>query len=372
MEKKKKIWIAIGICTLIIGLFAINYFVRADKTTTVEVTTLQEEPITDTVIAQGILKLSDEHTVYYEPEKGEIAEILVNEGDDVETGTELIRYENNQLILEQKQNEIQLQISYLQLEDMRKKHKKIDELVEKHKDDEAIQEEHDQISLQHKQMNLEIQQLELQKEMIEKNLSDLVVRSKINGKVIEVNEDAQSLTQAEFARPIIRIGSTNKFIVEGNVSEYDALKIKEGQKVTLTADTVPDESWEGVVKSISYLPVEAAPAGDFSSGATTVQYTVIVEVLDKSINLKPGFNMIMEIVTAEYTANTLPITAVIQEEDKHFVYIVNDQGIVEKIEVKVGSATFETIEIKSGITKEQQVIINPEANIKEGMEVTVE
>lgn len=371
--ERKKIWIAAGIIGLIIGLFAINYFVRAkDKTIPVEVASLSEETMTETIITPGTLQLLDEQVIYYEPEKGEIIEILVAEGDEVEAGTELIRYANDQLLLEQKQNDLQQQSTRLQLENIKKQHKKIDDLLEKHKDDEALQEQHDQISLQHKQVNLELEQLLLQKEMIDKQLANLVVKSEIDGKVIEVNEGAKATSQGDLPRPLMRIGTVNRFIVEGTVSEYDVLKIHPGQKVTLTADTVPDETWQGEVKSISYLPVAPATSGDFSGNATTVQYTVTVEVLDTNFYLKPGFNMIMEILTAKYTANTLPISAVIQEEDRNYVYIVNDTRIVEKREVKVGSASFETIEIKSGLESDEQVIINPTDDIQEGMEVTVQ
>jgi len=67
----------------------------------------------------GTLKLASEQTVYYAPENGEIAEVLVEEGEDIKKGTPLLRYENKQLELEEKQNDLQLQSSQLQLNNLR-------------------------------------------------------------------------------------------------------------------------------------------------------------------------------------------------------------------------------------------------------------
>lgn len=371
--KKKKIWIAAGIITVIAGLFVINFFVHAkDKTYTVEITSLQQETMSETVITQGTLNLSEEQVIYFEPEKGKIAEILVAEGDEVEAGMELIRYANEQLLLEQKQNELSQQMTRLQIENIKKQHKKIDDLLKELKDDEALQEQHDQISLQEKQLNLELEQLQLQKELIDQRINDLTITSEIDGKVIEVNDTGGTAQHGEFARPLMRIGTVNRFLVEGTVSEYDVLKLAVGQKVTLSADTVPGQTWQGEVKRISYLPAETDYSSDFTGNAGTVQYTVTVEVLDQNLKLQPGFNMIMEILTAEYLASTLPIDCVIQEGDIHYVYTVNEQGIAEKKEVEVGTATFETIEIKSGLENDEKVIISPPDGLREGMEVIVQ
>lgn len=369
--KKRKIWIAIGIVAIIVGFLGINIWVNADESNlTVEVTTLKKEEITDKVLTQGTLKLAEEQTVYYSPDKGEIAEILVNEGDDIERGKALLTYKNDQLTLEQRQNELEQQSGILQSNSLREQHKEIDKQIEEDKENKMLQEEHDQIKLQQQQANIELEQLKLQKETINQQIADLKVVSDITGKVVEVNEQAAFTSNQMEQQPLIRIGSLDQLIVEGSVSEYDALNIKDGQTVTLTSDAIPDESWTGTVSHISYLPNDTGEMG-MDDGTTGVQYPVTVTVDDKDIGLKPGFQMTMEIKTDEHKANTLPITAVQQEEDDNYVYVVVE-GKAERREVKVGTASLKTIEISDGITDKDQVIIDPAENIKDGMDVSVQ
>ena len=369
--KKRKVWITIGIVVIIAGFFGVNFLVNAaENNVTVEVTTLIEEEITDKVLTQGTLKLAEEQTVYYSPEKGEIAEILVNVGDDIERGTDLLAYENDQLALEQKQNELQQQSGNLQIDDLREQHKEIDKQIEEDKENEALQAEHDQIKLQQQQANIELEQLELQKETVQQQINDLNIVSDISGKVVEVNEEAAFTSNQMEQEPLIRIGSLNQLIVEGSISEYDTLNIKDGQTVVLTSDAIPGKSWTGTVSHISYLPNDTGDMG-MDNGTSGVEYPITVTVDDGDIGLKPGFQIIMEITTDEHTANTLPITAVQQAEDVNYVYVVVD-GKVERREVEVGTASVESIEIIDGITAEEQVILEPAQNITEGMDVSVQ
>src|SRR5699024_2678160 len=103
------------------------------------------------------------------------------------------------------------------------------------------------------------------------------------------------------------------------------------------------------------------------SGAT---YAVESKVKDDDIELKPGFEMLMEIETKNKKANVLPITAVEQEDDNDYVYMVND-GVAERIEIKTGMTTNEVIEMTEGVS-EDDIIIEDSDSVEEGMEVDVQ
>ena len=367
--KNKKLWITIGIIAIIVTLFSFNLIKASGNNIEVEVASVKEEKLSENVISQGTLKLANEQSIYYDATKGKVADISVKVGDDVQAGTPLFTYKSDQLLMEQKQNELQIQSVNLQIEDTQKQLKEIDKLLKDNKDDETLKKERDQVNLQLEQAKLELKQAQLQKDNINQQLADLKVVSDIAGKIIEINEDAQFKTNSEIPEPIMKIGSIGQFIVVGKVSEYDALKISEGQAVKLTADTVPDKTWSGKVKSISYLPEESTGLQD-SGAQSGVQYTIEIEVTDQNIELKPGFQMIIEITANEYTAKTLPLTAVKQDGEKSYVFIVKDGKAVRK-EVKVGNASLESIEIKDGVTKKDKVIKDPSGDIQDGMEVIV-
>lgn len=365
----KKKWIAIGIVTILIVLIGVNVW-NAQKATAdlkVETTTLSKEVMTETVMIPGTLQLNKEQNVYYEMEKGEIAEILVEEGDEVEKGAELLRYENKQLNLEKRQNDLQIRSASLQLENLRKQHRKIDKELEKDKENELLQEEHDQIYLQEQMAVIDLEQSQIQTEVINEQMSNLTVKSKVDGTVLTVNEDATTEVMGE--QPIIKIGSLNDYVVKGTISEYDALNVSVGQKAVLTSDAVPDKEWEGEVSFIGELPEDAGMPG-LEQTDSTVLYPITI-TLDEKLNLKPGFKMLIEVISSEEEVDTLPIEAVEQEDDANYVYIV-ENGRAKRVEVKVGAVDPTKIEIVEGVEKDDEVIKNLPDNISDGAEVTVE
>lgn len=364
--KKKGIVIIVSI--LIVGLVGFNIWKnQATPNEKVEIATLEEDTMKETVMTPGVLKLDKEQYVFAQPEKGEIAEIVVEAGDKVSTGDDLIRYENKQLNLEKEQNDLQIRSSYLELDSIKKQHRDIDKLVEKDKDNEMLQEEHDQIKLQQQMANIELERLQLQKKSIEAELANLTVTAEVDGTILTVNEKAASESQVA-EQSIIRIGSLSDVIVEGTISEYDTLNIAVDQQVILTSDAVPEEEWKGKVSFIADLPEESNGMG-LDSGDTSVLYPIQVTV-EEDIKLKPGFKMLIEIVTDEEKVNTLPINAVQQEDEVNYVFIV-EAGKAKRVEIEIGSVDSEKMEVKDGVTKDDKVIINPSDNISSGTEVTV-
>lgn len=364
----KKKWIVIGVVSIIVVLIGFNVW-KASATTEmkVETVTLSEELMKETVMTPGTLQLAQEQNVYYQAEKGEIAEIFVEEGDSVEKGDQLLRYENNQLDLEKRQNDLQIRSTSLQLENIRKKHREIDKELEKDKDNEMLQQEHDEIKLQEQMSVIELEQGQLQRESITKQLEELTVTAKVDGTVLSVNENATTDPLGE--KPIIQIGTLADLIVEGTISEYDTMNISVGQEVRLTSDAVPEEEWKGKVSFIGDLPKDQTIVG-MEQTDSSVLYPITV-TLEEDIKLKPGFKMLIEIITKEEKVNTLPIETIIQEDDNNYVFIVED-GKAKRVEVKTGIVDTNKIEIIEGVGKKDKVIINPPDNLSDGMEVTIQ
>lgn len=366
---KKKWFIIIGVIVLIGVLIGINIWKQTSvKNPQVETATLQEEKMQETVIAPGTLKLEKEQYIYFQAEKGEINDILVAEGDQIKEGDALLRYENKQLNLEKQQNDLQIRSAYLEVDKLRKQHEEMDKEIDKDPDNEIIQEEHDQIKLQQQLAKIDLEQANLQKESIESEIASLEVTSDVAGTILSVNEKAGSAGEMS-EQAIIRIGSLDNVIVAGTISEYDTLNIEKDQKVILTSDAVPDEEWKGKVSFIGDLPDEDGGMG-MEGEDTSVLYPIRV-ALDEKIELKPGFNMLIEIITNEEKVHSLPIEAVQQEEDDHYVFIV-EAGKAKRVDVKIGSVDTKRIEIKEGVTSDDQVITSNVSEISHGMEVTVQ
>ena len=63
------------------------------------------------------------------------------------------------------------------------------------------------------------------------------------------------------------------------------------------------------------------------------------------------------------------MTSVITENDKNYVWLVDDQKKAKKVEVTLGNADADNQEITSGLTDGAKVISNPTSSLEEGKEV---
>lgn len=372
---RKKVLIGVGVAVIIALFVGISIFRAASKENpTVETVKLEQKEITGNVMIPGTLQLMNEQKIYYDAERGKIKKILVKEGDKIKKGAPLVIYENEQLELEKEQAKLSIEQSYIkldqineQLDDLKKKEEELKKQVGKEEAEKQIENEKNQLQMDKKMTNLELKQQKIQLETVEKKILELEVKSEVDGIVITVDEDA-SVAMGENVKPLIHIGSLNKMKVEGVISEYDSLKIKEGQSVVLKSDVVPDAKWKGKVLKIGILPQQSSEMTE--TGNEAVQYPVEVLVQDQNIPVKPGFKLIMEIETERKKANVIPLTAVQQDDDQQYVYVVKNGKITRK-EIKTGTSTDEYIEVTSGLTKDDEIVREPSDEIKAGVEVTI-
>ena len=84
--------------------------------------------------------------------------------------------------------------------------------------------------------------------------------------------------------------------------------------------------------------------------------------------LKQGFSVSVE-VKNKSKAILVPLTSVVTENDKNYVWIVDDQKKAKKVEVTLGNADADNQEITSGLTDGAKVISNPTSSLEEGKEV---
>jgi HlyD family secretion protein len=372
---RKKVWIGASIvCIIALLVGASIYRVASKEKNVVSTTKLEEKEITANVMIPGTLQLMEEQKLYFDPQKGKVKKILVKEGDKVKKGTPLVIYENEQWELEKEQVLLSIESSNIkihhieqQLEELEKKEKELKKQVGEKEAKKQMESERNQLQMEKKMANLELKQQIIQKETIEKKLSELKVKSEVDGVVMSIDENVLANT-GENMKPFLHIGSLNKWKVEGMISEYDSLKIKEGQPVTLTSDVIPEEKWKGKVMKIGLLPEQGNEMPNSSNAA--VQYPVEVLVEDQNLPLKPGFKLIMEIETERKKVNVIPLTAVKQEDNDQYVFVVKNGKAVKKV-IKTGIASDKYMEITSGLTKEDIVVVNPSDELKNGMEVKV-
>ncbi len=335
---------------------------------------IKEEEISSMLLVPGTLKLEEEQQIFTSPEKGEVKELLVSEGQEVKTGTVLARLDNPQLELEIEQNKIAIESANLKISNLDKQIKQLKEkkasLTDQIGEEEAekqLDSEQASLDMEKKLAGLDLKQANLQKELLEKKQSELEIKSAIDGVILTAKEAAVSSASGA-AEPLIQIGKIDSMIATGLLSEYDTLKVNAGQKVTIRSDAVPDKEWQGEITAIGILPQQNQTVGQSNSQA--VQYPVTVKISGDIQTLKPGFQVIMEIETDKKKAKVLPIDAIHDDGDQPYVYVVK-QGKARKQNVKIGISSGKKIEIVGGIPSGDRVVVKGPDQLKDGMDVTI-
>ncbi|MCM3571222.1 efflux RND transporter periplasmic adaptor subunit [Neobacillus mesonae] len=374
---KKKLWIGIAVVSIIVLMISISVYQQVlAKGPTVKTTDLKQEEISSLLMIPGNIKLESEQIIYPSPEKGEIKELLVKEGQQVKKGTVLAKLENAQLELESEQNKIAIQSAYLKIDRIKEqmdvledKEKTLRKQVGKKEAKKQIKPESDQLEMDRKLAELDLKQALLQKDLLKKRQDDLEITSTMDGVVLTAKKNIPSSGQGTSIEPLIHIGKLKEMTASGLLSEYDTLKVQKGQKVVLRSDAVPGQQWDGEITNIAYLPQQEQPG--INGGSQAVQYPVTVKILGDIKGLKPGFQVIMEIETEQKKAAVLPVNAVYDDGEEPYVFLLKDRK-AQKTMVKTGITSGSKIEILKGITEKDKVILEGAEKMKDGMEVSTQ
>lgn len=189
-----------------------------------------------------------------------------------------------------------------------------------------------------------------------------ILKAPFDGKVTKVNATVGQLVSGGMAgastdEGLISVISKAGLQIEVNIPEVDITKVAIGNKVTVTVDAYGETvEFEGVV-----LTIESGES--LVNGVPT--YKTIIQFTKQDERLKPGMTANLDITTAKVDrALSLPVRAIIFDNGKNYVEVVTgvNEGKIkkEKIEVEVGLKSSDgKIEIKSGLTESDQVIIQP-------------
>ena len=158
---------------------------------------------------------------------------------------------------------------------------------------------------------------------------------------------------------LLTIESNEDVCVEISLSKSDLEKVHEGQKAVIT---VVGKEYEGTVTRVS------KSATKNEKGASVVAGEVHIDNPDEDIFLGVEAKVKIQGTVVE-NAVAVPIEAVNVGRDGSFVYIVED-GVMAVRNVETGISSMELVEIKSGLTGDEQIVLNNSMGLQEGAQVT--
>ena len=384
-SKKWPLFTAIGIASvLVVGAAAVlllrkpNQAAIAIKDEAAKIVLAKEGTVASSVLLSGTVSAQNEQYIYYDASKGDLDEVLVSVGDKVSEGQALVKYSSSEA-----------QAAYdAASRAVAKADRHINELNEARNTAAAtpalpqagIEGATDQAqapSSASATASIDSQisdardvraDAAAQLEKAQAQLDAATVLSTVEGTVVEVNRNV-SKSPTGNSQVLVHIVSNDNLQVKGELSEYNLANLSVGQEVTFTSKVYPDKTWNGKISYISNYPKNNSEASSSLAASNTgSKYPYTVDVTSEIGDLKQGFTVSVEVKSTS-KALIVPISSVVMEEDKNYVWILDENQKAKKVEVGLGNADAENQEITSGLTDGAKVISNPTASLQEGKEV---
>ena len=380
--KKWQLYTAIGVASaIVIGAAGILIFRQpsqsAVKDETSHIITAKEGSVASSVLLSGTVTAKNEQYVYFDASKGDLDEILVSVGDKVEEGQALVKYSS-----------ADAQAAYDAADRaVAKADRHIEELNKARENASAVPASPQVpteagLPEQAQAATSSVSSIDSQISDAKDNRADAVaqlnkaqtqldaatVLSTLEGTVVEVNRNV-SKSPTGNSQVVVHVVSNENLQVKGELSEYNLANLSVGQEVTFTSKVYQDKSWTGKISYISDYPKNNGEAANAALGGNTgSKYPYTVDVTSDIGELKQGFSVSVE-VKNKSKAILVPLTSVVTENDKNYVWLVDDQKKAKKVEVTLGNADADNQEITSGLTDGAKVISNPTSSLEEGKEV---
>ncbi|MCM3309228.1 efflux RND transporter periplasmic adaptor subunit [Streptococcus oralis] len=380
--KKWQLYTAIGVASaIVIGAAAIMIFRQpsqsAVKDETSHIVTAKEGSVASSVLLSGTVTAKNEQYVYFDASKGDLDEILVSVGDKVEEGQALVKYSS-----------ADAQAAYDAADRAVAKADRHIEELNKARENASAAPASPQVPTeaglpeQAQAATSSVSSIDSQISDAKDNRADAVaqlnkaqaqldaatVLSTLEGTVVEVNRNV-SKSPTGNSQVVVHVVSNENLQVKGELSEYNLANLSVGQEVTFTSKVYQDKSWTGKISYISDYPKNNGEAANAALGGNTgSKYPYTVDVTSEIGELKQGFSVSVE-VKNKSKAILVPLTSIVTENDKNYVWLVDDQKKAKKVEVTLGNADADNQEITSGLTDGAKVISNPTSSLEEGKEV---
>ncbi|WP_033683669.1 efflux RND transporter periplasmic adaptor subunit [Streptococcus mitis] len=386
--KKWQLYAAVGAASVVVlGAGGILLFRQPSHTAVKDEAThlvvAKEGSVASSVLLSGTVTAKNEQYVYFDASKGDLDEILVSVGDKVSEGQALVKYSSSEA-----------QAAYDSASRaVAKADRHINELNQAR--NEAASAPAPQLPAPAGGEGAAVQapapvsgnsvssidaqlgdardaraDAAAQLSKAQSQLDATTVLSTLEGTVVEVNRNV-SKSPTGASQVVVHVVSNENLQVKGELSEYNLANLSVGQEVTFTSKVYQDKRWTGKISYISDYPKnngEAASTATAAAGNSGSKYPYTIDVTSEIGDLKQGFSVSVE-VKNKTKAILVPLTSVVTENDKNYVWVLDEQKKAKKVEVGLGNADADNQEITSGLTNGVKVISNPTSSLEEGKEV---
>ncbi len=203
----------------------------------------------------------------------------------------------------------------------------------------------------------------------ETQLANTLIQAPVTGTILERGVERGEFVTTSFVGErgakgyVVTLADLNDLRVELDISQNDFSKLGPKQKGVITVDAYPDKKWDGVIDEIS---------PEANRQKATVQ--VKVRVLDPDEYLRPEMNASVAFLSDEKAGAAAAgkpvvfVPAAVVKNDR--VYIVVGGKVMERT-IKTSGNTPQGLRVEDGLIGGEDLVVNPPAELKDGMKVQV-
>ncbi|MBP5352952.1 MAG: efflux RND transporter periplasmic adaptor subunit [Alphaproteobacteria bacterium] len=294
--------IAVAVIGLLIVVWGLRFITHRADNQGYKTQPIVEGDITDSITASGTINPLSTVSIGTQA-SGRIAEIYIDYNSQVRKGQLLALIDQDNAKANVAQREASLEIAKAQVaveENNIKYYKKALDRISKlnaskystEKELEAAERDYDNAVAQLALELAQVKQAEAALNSAQTELSYTEIRSPVDGVVISKSVEVGQTVAASFSTPELFSVAEDltKMQIEASVVEADIAKVKEGQTARFTVDSYNDDYFYGKVVQVRNEAVTTS---------NVVTYTVVIEIDNSALRLKPGMTANVEIITAE-------------------------------------------------------------------------
>jgi multidrug efflux pump subunit AcrA (membrane-fusion protein) len=189
-------------------------------------------------------------------------------------------------------------------------------------------------------------------------LQNTLIVAPFQGEVVRKYLDAGALVSS--STPIVNLVHTMTLKIVANVLERDIPLFKPGMRAKIQVEAYPEKMFEGRVAR-----------ANIGLELSTRTLQAEIEIPNSNRLLKPGMFARIEVVLLEKPeVLAIPSNAVIEEQGKRFVYVVQGNKAV-RTPILTGIVQERFVEIKEGLKEGDQVVTRGQEAIRENTTVRV-
>lgn len=192
----------------------------------------------------------------------------------------------------------------------------------------------------------------------EQQLANTVITAPVDG--IVANKTATIGQVVSPGSSLLTVQNISQMYAVIDVEQKNLGAVKEGQKAQITVDAYPGRIFEGTVEVMNP-----------EAGSASRMFRTKIKLDNATGELKPGMFANVDLVTGESVkVLTVPQSAVVQKQGQYYVFQVQDGRAVRK-QIEIGQVTGSTIEVKTGLEAGAQVIATSANRLNDGVAVKV-